>query len=116
MAVIIDRRLVADPSTIRLPRATVDLLQTLHTDRVKPETAKITYSLDRRTAVFFEVGGQLRKSVVVEGVEVPRKPARRKDTVTLVEQGTTAMAQIEIEQTIEAETTVFDSATLEVKK
>lgn len=114
MAVIIDQHLVSIPPKIHLPRSTVQLRQTLHTDRTKPETVVLTYSLDGRTAIFFEVDGKLQKSVVMQKVVVPREPTQRTDTLTLVEDGDTAMALIEIDQEIDGETTVFDAVTLEV--
>jgi hypothetical protein len=115
MAVILDQRLSASPVKIRLPREEVDLVQTLHSDLGGPEKAKITYSLDGRTAVFFDTPAGRTKEIVID-VTVPADPTQRTDPVTLVEQGTTAMAEVEIDQLIEAETRVFDSVTLEVVK
>lgn len=112
MAVIIDRRLAANPTIATLPRARIVLSQTLHSD-LGGEQATITYSLDGRTAVHFATDGGLSKTVVVEA-RIPGDPQVRTDTVVLREDGDTSMAQIEISQTIEAETRVLDSVTLEV--
>lgn len=113
MAVILDRRLAASPKIAKMPRATIDLAQTIHSD-LGGEPATITYSLDGRSAVFFETPGGPSKTVTVGPVQVPAKATPRTDRVVLIEKGDTDMAQVEIKQLIKAETNVRDSVVLEV--
>ena len=113
MAVIIDQRLAADPRIAKTPRATIVLSQTLHSD-LGGEAATITYSLDGRSAIHFETPQGLSKTQVFQA-QVPADPTQRTDTVVLVEDGDTGMAQVEIRQLIQAETQVRDSVTLEVE-
>lgn len=113
MAVILDRRLAASSKVAKMPKATIDLAQTIHSD-LGGELATITYTLDGRSAVFFETPGGPSKSVTVGPVQVPANPTARTDRVVLIEKGDTGMAQVEIRQLIKAETNVRDSVMLGV--
>lgn len=107
MAAIIDQPLAATPGTVSLQSGeTIELTQTLHSD-LGGEPATITYSLDGRSAVFFATPGGRAKSVSVH-TQLTGSPTERSDRVSLVEEGDTAMAQVEIQQTIQAETVVRD--------
>lgn len=113
MAVILDRRLAANPTVAKMPRAAIALAQTIHSD-LGGEPATITYSLDGRSAVFFETAGGPAKSVTVGPIQVPANATPRTDRVVLIEKGDTGMAQVKISQLIAAETSVRDSVTIEV--
>lgn len=113
MAAIIDKTLTAVPATVHLQAGEIiDLVQTVHSD-LGGEPAKITYSLDARTGVHFATAGGPAKSVVVE-TQLPGTPEVRTDRVSLVEVGDTDMAQVVIQQLIEAETAVRDSVVVGV--
>lgn len=113
MAAIIDQHLAATPGTVSLHSGEpIELTQTLHSD-LGGEPATITYTLDGRSAVFFATPGGPAKSVAVQ-TQLAASATKRTDRVSLVEQGDTAMAQVEIQQTIQAETVVRDRVVIGV--
>ena len=107
MAAIIDESLTATPDEVTLQAGeTVELSQRVHSD-LGGEPATITYTLDGRTGVFFDTPDGPAKSIEVQ-TQLTADVVERTDRVSLVEQGDTAMAQVEIRQTIQAETVVRD--------
>lgn len=113
MAAIIDQHLAATPGTVSLQSGeTIELTQTLHSD-LGGEPATVTYVLDGRSAVFFATADGPAKSVAVQ-THLAASPTQRTDRVSLVEQGDTAIAQVEIRQTIQAETLVRDRVVIGV--
>ncbi len=114
MAVTIHTRLAATPSTIAFPSGPIRLTQTVSSD-LGGETATIVYDLDRRTNVEFVTPTGTTQELTIPGVQVPGTPTQRVDVVQLVETGGgTQVAQVEIDQTIQAENTRRDSVTLAV--
>jgi hypothetical protein len=114
MAVVIDENLAASPSSVPLPSGPIALTQTLHSD-LGGEPATLTYTLDGRHNVEFKTPQGSSKQVQFKA-NIPAGATQRTDTVKLIETGGgTGLAQVQIKQTIQAETVVHDSVTLTIQ-
>jgi hypothetical protein len=99
MAVVIDENLAASPSSVPLPSGPIALTQTLH----------------GRHNVEFKTPQGSSKQVQFKA-NIPAGATQRTDTVKLIETGGgTGLAQVQIKQTIQAETVVHDSVTLTIQ-
>jgi hypothetical protein len=114
MAVVIDENLTASPARTRLPSGPIALRQTLHCDE-GGDTVSITYTLDGRHNICFQTAQGQVKQIQITRRKIPGSATELSDTVALVAVGSgTALAQVEIKQSIRGKNTCRDSVILAV--